>query len=247
MKTQIATKLQLLAERVDEPLPVTKNHYVIAKDLMDALSREDVLASIKALFDAGIARLPFPELMVEFHAIDQVTSFVWLQEIEGGISIKGAMMAENICIAPPEEPLILKIDGAKFSIDHKHLERDRLAGILAVQLAMLMLNIRGIEKQFIEPTNLNRQRKQRNLPAVPNHTVLRIGVVYGRNGEKVSGGGGKLRKVHLRAGHTRNQAFGPGRQDHKLIYIEPMLVNYRDGDEVPSVNRIIKMGTKTAA
>lgn len=47
-------------------------------------------------------------------------------------------------------------------------------------------------------------------------------------------------RVHMRAGHARNQACGQNRVDRHVVYIQPVLVNYRPGDEVPVPQRVVK-------
>ncbi len=54
----------------------------------------------------------------------------------------------------------------------------------------------------------------------------------GRETEELSAGGSKKR-THWRRGHWRNQAFGGGRQQHKLVWIMPFIVNKEGGGEVP--------------
>lgn len=39
-------------------------------------------------------------------------------------------------------------------------------------------------------------------------------------------------KPHVRSGHYKNQAVGPGRQDRKRIWINAYLVNYGPGTTI---------------
>ena len=100
---------------------------------------------------------------------------------------------------------------------------------------MLLLNTRGVEKEVVKCERLNRSRARQGHRPVPDHTVIRIGHVYDRSGHatSVGGGGREPMPVHWRRGHTRLQRIGHGRTQTKLVYIEPCLVNYIEGEDVP--------------
>jgi len=108
---------------------------------------------------------------------------------------------------------------------------------VALGLALLVLSVRGIEKQVVsarDVAKVNKQRAARGKPAVPEYTLLRIGTVYDSKGNGISAGEAKRRRmpVHLRAGHTRMQPHGPNRSERKLVFIPPVLVNYVGNEDV---------------
>lgn len=86
-------------------------------------------------------------------------------------------------------------------------------------------NAKTKQHRFLAKRELQRQ----------GFTFLRIGRVDQRTqtsaGEK-GASGGKM-PTHWRRGHWRNQAYGPGRLDHRLVWIMPILVNKADELEAP--------------
>jgi hypothetical protein len=237
----IFTRLHRLADMVGDELPAANGrHYVITDNLLAALTRDDVQRSIGALIEANMARLPFPTMLVEFSITPGVTRFVWLREVAGGLEALTAMLAGAMATMPVQAALVTIVDGG-LRVERHADERDGQAVALGAAFALLMLNIKGVEKQHIDPVRLNQARLAVGRAPVPAHVLMKIGVVYDRHGRPVAGGG--LKVVYLRAGHMRQQAVGPGWKDHKPVYIAPQLVNYRDGDEAPSAEklRIVRM------
>lgn len=103
--------------------------------------------------------------------------------------------------------------------------------VQAVCALIVVLRTKGVTQDRIEvPHVLNKTRLQSGKTIIQDHTVLRIGHVYDKSGNahKYTG---RTMPVHWRAGHWRNQAFGPGRTRHYDLFIEPMLINYVDGDK----------------
>ena len=144
------------------------------------------------------------------------------------------------------DPAIVRIalGDTAFSIETEdsrtHETWMRIAGA-SLGIALLMLNIQGVEKEVIEPTKLNRQRKASGKPGIPTHTVMRIGHVYDHNGNRVGLGAGRTMPVHMRAGHTRRQHYGEGNTLEKIVFIPPVLVNFKPGErpEVRQPKRIL--------
>lgn len=102
---------------------------------------------------------------------------------------------------------------------------------MAVALALLLINTRGIRKDVVVPEALNRSRAARGKPVVPHHTIMRIGTVYERDGKTVAGGGaGKTMVPHYRIGHARNQACGPEMSERVYRWIDAVVVNGAHGE-----------------
>lgn len=103
---------------------------------------------------------------------------------------------------------------------------------MAMCIAVLMTNTAGIEKVHIDNSRYDRRAAKQGKPKMGNYTMLRIGHVYDKSG-KAHAYTGRHMPVHLRAGHVRNQAYGAGRTKHRMVWIDPVLVNYHPGDAVP--------------
>lgn len=108
----------------------------------------------------------------------------------------------------------------------------------------MTLNIRGIVTRPPPPAvpKLDKARAKKGLPPVTrDYITVHIGFVTDKQGNKVAyreGVGGHVR-VHLRRGHIRNQACGPGLRDHKEIWIPWTLVNYVPGVTVEEPNYLV--------
>jgi hypothetical protein len=90
------------------------------------------------------------------------------------------------------------------------------------------------------PAWINKKREKKGKPPINGFTRLYIGRVEDSSG-KSHAYTGRTMPVHMRSGHTRNQRYGKGRAMVKTIYIPPVLVNFKQGDEVPVPRRVVKM------
>lgn len=244
----IATRLHKLVEDgcvdplLDDMLAAAK--YCIADDLMEILPRADVQTSIAAMIEAGVARLPFSPLLLEFRLKPSpMWHFVLLEEIGNvGTSIRARQiyMGPDYSVVSPSR-VECSVHPGLIVVDKASGELEAASVGIAVSIALLMLNIRGVDKQVIETGTLNRARAKRNRPPIPRHTLLRIGTIYDWKGGAHRHGDstGRRMPVHLRAGHCRNQACGEGFRDHKVVYIPPVLVNFRPGDAIPVPTKLV--------
>lgn len=216
-------------------------HYVIDMSLIELLGRSDVQQSVAAMVEAGIARLPFAEMCIEMQASPEVRHYVVLAEAAGAFRARvGASYLEEAAEVAPGDYDLEIIDAtirARTSVPSH--EAWMYVSAMALGVALLMLNIQGVEKEVIEPTKLNKQRKALGKPKVPTHTVMRIGHVYDQNGNRVGYGSGRTMPVHMRAGHARRQHYGEGNTLEKIVYIPPVLVNFKPGAEVKQPKRIL--------
>lgn len=124
---------------------------------------------------------------------------------------------------------------------------------IALSMGIMLVNIAGVERERVTPkASFNRARVQRGKPAIPDHTVVRIGHVYNSSGQRVAydrgDGDRKPTVVHMRAAHSRRQQHGPeflsterGREfvglpsttdTEHVVLIDAVLVNYRDGTDL---------------
>lgn len=218
-------------------------HYVIDPTLLDLLTRGDVTASISAMVEAEIAHLPFEELLIEMEVGTVATrTFVVLYEYQGHFRAEVAVIHSEGAAEVDPNPIDLQLgdeDILAFEYTKKTHETWMKAAALALAVSLLMLNIQGVEKEVIEPGKLNRNRLASGKPTIPNHTVMRIGHVYGSNGEKLSFGAGRTMAVHMRAGHARRQHYGSGNSLTKFVYIPPVLVNFKPGVEPVMPKRVV--------
>jgi hypothetical protein len=231
--------------------------FFISDEVFQLLWREDCQRVIVATIAAGIARLPYNPLLIEFHVPEtRIRHFCLLTETDAGFDAQVASLSdekhdrqEAIIAGNPTQVKIVSSapDAVAFEMTHPPLafemthwldETNAQVVTIALGLSFLMLNTRGIDKQVIQTDKLNRARaaKRDGRPPIPQHTVIHIGTVYDRAGKGHSyDQTGKHMPVHLRSGYVRGQWFGKNREDYKKIFIPPCIVNYRveDADHPP--------------
>lgn len=114
-------------------------------------------------------------------------------------------------------------------------EIDTLKPISEALCALIVLmHTRGIKQEKITvDAKLNKARAKNDKPLIQDHTVIRIGHVYNRDGERVeyNSNTGRTMPVHWRQGHWRQQRWGTGLDKVRPVFIKPMLINYIEGDE----------------
>jgi len=100
--------------------------------------------------------------------------------------------------------------------------------------------VKGVDQAFSPaPAKLNKARAAKGKPPVTEFTVMRVGHYYDRAGNKHSMPTGRTVRVHMRAGHTRGQHYGPKNSLLKTIYVPPTIVNFDPNVEVPMPKRIV--------
>lgn len=232
---RIATVLHRLLEIAPDDGAVRRMaeqaHFVIDPTLCDLFGRSDVDACIRAVKEADLAHLPVPELTVEWEA-DSTRYFVSLRERGGGFYAMVARLRsrngrEILTVA---DPLWVRIVDGVTTAFSPPCPVDGYAAALAVEMALIATVTRGIDKEVIEPTRLNRQREANGKPRIPRHTLVRIGTVYDHSDRPVRNTGQRVPcEMHLRIGHVRNQAHGERWGERKVVFIPPVIVNYRPG------------------
>lgn len=114
----------------------------------------------------------------------------------------------------------------------------------AVYYLAVVSNARGVAKEHIACEALNKKRVKRGNTRVPDHTVFRIGRVYDRSGKSSHYDENDAVKrrmpIHLRRGHVRHQRHGKGREQVKLTYIEPVLVNFKPDSATTGADTAVK-------
>lgn len=224
--------------------------FYVDRDVVELLQRNDAQASIAAMIKADVARLPYNPLLLEYETFGDT----------GGRMHCCVLLSEKAGAFAAEVLLIYEAPDGKTAVRSTPLNSEILVYLLysgdndrptikvegngsgdkldceivayATMMALLMLNIKGIEKQHVETHALNKARAKKDKSPIPSHTIVHIGTIFDKSGKghRFGGNTGRTMAVHLRRGHARNQACGEGRQDHKWIYIPPVLVNYREAD-----------------
>lgn len=252
----IRTKLHILAENIDPDTMTTgaENEtvqrmlaaasYVVDKEVLNLLSREDASKSVKALIDANLVHLPYNPMVVEYEVTPLHHEFVLLREENGCIYGTVTVMDNKIhaaMVANREVKLEL-VDGAFImtgypKADSREAKVITSAFMTGVSIALLMLNTKGIEKEVIEvPARFNKKRQARNKPPIPKHSIVHIGTIYRRDGTAIKrdGRGGWHMPMHWRCGYTRRQHFGVGREDERMVFIPPCIVNFKPEENAPT-------------
>ena len=242
MKDPIRTALHKIDWSVLEPekqvLMNKAAKYFVDEDVVGIMNREDTMKSIQALVEANLLRLPFDPILIEFNATKAFRRFVILrQNGEDFLADSWFWHFEKEALWEGSQNSTVMMNEDAFLVTGVVDKQDAHSIIVAVTMALLFLNVTGIEKQVVTPTGLNRSRIKRGLSPVPTVTTMRIGTVYDRSGNPVKGAGGVAghRRVHMRAGHTRRQHYGVGNAETKIIYVPPVVVNYKPGDAMPAL------------
>lgn len=263
MAEPVRTKMHILAEAIsDDESTLARDHpvinrmltaanYMATPEIVDLLKRGDAAKSIEALCHAGIAHLPHTPMVVEFNLEGTgAHSYVLLEETneERVVDVWCAAYFPELekGLAFPS-PLKLAVDEtgitvSKFFGDENTRILMTTSATIALAIALLMLNTKGIDKHVVEHKKLNLKRARNSRPQIPKHTVLRIGTIYRRDGTGESYNSTKHHKrMHWRSGYTRNQHFGKGNAEIKVVYIPPCIVNFVPGEEAPTPKKILKL------
>lgn len=218
--------------------------YHVADDVVAIMGRKDTYSSINALIEADLLRLPYDPIVIEFSATTLFRRFVLLQQQDKNF------LAHSFFIRLSDESFYQASTDAVCTVDKEFMQvnnvvddQDGQSIAVACAMALLFLNVKGLDKEVITPVGLNKVRVKSGKPAVPTVTTVRIGTVYDREGRAAAGGhSGKKMRVHLRAGYTRNQHYGPENSLTKIVYIPPCVVNYSPGDAMPAMpEKVIRL------
>lgn len=230
----------------------------VDNELIDMMGREDVVVSLAALHDAGVARLPFPSMLVEWEGT-HYHYMVWLSERDLGedkypfaaipfwwdrrrdeLQLSPAFVKMRLDRDPGNHnnQLCVVFDGGAcpYVPDAATLELNQhreweetvtMSAGTALEAALLLLNTRGVVKEVVEVQRLNKARARSGKPSIPQHTIIRVGHVYKRDGSTTGvTSTGRRMPIHWRRAHTRQQKIGKNWAQTKIVYIPPVLVNY---------------------
>jgi hypothetical protein len=184
-------------------------------------------------------------MVVEYEANPKWHEFVMLREKDGAIYGRIATMdntTTTAMVANNEIKITFSNGMAHVAPcpgdNHPDFAIFRNAFMVGVNLALLMLNTKGIDKEVVVVSeSLNKKRVQRGKPRIPTHSVVRIGTIYRRDGTAIkneNGRGGWHMPMHWRCGYARIQHFGKNREETKTVYIPPCIVNYKPEEDAPA-------------
>lgn len=255
----IGTKIhEALQTRPDHPalkgmtrLP----HFVIDPEISYLFRSGQAQQSVWAMFEADVAKLPYPALLVEMFTGKPWRYFIQIVEAPEPSSFLVTLVEYvNGAIWPNDFLAQFTFAGGGnngndrpiWKIVYNDKKRDDLnrQGAAAIMIALLMSHTSGLERETIEPNKLNKARKRNGKSQIPTHVIIRIGHVYDRDGKRVAINESNRRSIsiHMRAGHTRRQHYGPQNSQTKIVWIPPVLVNYKDGSELPLPKpRLVKL------
>lgn len=265
---------------------ITSPAFVIQNDAFEMMKRADCGAAVQALQDAGILRLPYEKMVVEWclneGCASDIGPFIF---DDGGASVEGDYIRGNNDIEPIHEFVHMHEeihpDTGKYFIVCEYaflytksrvggLFEDRFAltfedncikavhdkrihprqrdialnaCVVALNAALVLMNMRGIEREVHTFKPLNKQRIRKGKPAIRDYSYLHIGHIYRADGTRVkyTEGDHRTMPMHVRSAHTRHQPCGEGRLERKLVYIPSVIVNGTgDLKNVIPKQRIIK-------
>ncbi len=215
--------------------------YFVGDDVVNVITRGDAWSSIQALVRAGMLKLPFNPLMIEYSATNKFRWFILLEDL-GDKFLAQAIFChlDTQQTYYSSRDATVTLDDQQFHIEGVRTDQDGNAIACAVCMALLFLNTKGIEKEVRTFDKFNKIRERKGQAKILPYTTVRIGTVYGRDGKgtKVADGStGRTMPVHLRAAYTRAQHFGPNNSEVKQVFIESCIVNYRpeSGATVPEL------------
>lgn len=247
--------------------------FVMQSDAFELMQRTDCGAAIKALHEAGIFRLPYPKMVVEWQLrdgtpydfapefaewgkLEPIHEFIHLEEKydeklgKYGVVAQyaflftrsriGGFFQDKLSFTHVDDGLTC---GFLKDIDPRMRDVAMGASLIGLNMALVLMNMKGIEREVHSCEPLNKQRVKKGKPAIPQYTYVRIGHVYKADGTRVKYTDGDVRKMpmHVRSAHTRRQHFGKDNSETKIIYVPSCIVNFdpHGGKFVPK-QKIIK-------
>lgn len=119
-------------------------------------------------------------------------------------------------------------------IDPKVRDTAVEALLMAINIAFVLMNMKGIEQEEHNCEALNKHRRKKNKPEISQYSYVRIGHVYRADGSRVKYTDGSIRSMpmHVRTAHTRRQHYGKENSETKIIYAPSCIVNFNPGEEL---------------
>jgi len=225
--------------------------FVISREVLHAVSFQEVKETVKAMHSAGVFKAPFEEIDVIINAnlyefqkfveprwtpADTIAEDEFFSMIVKYISKNDGYDA-YFCARNDKlrrfvslEEAIEKVKNSEFTGDIKKFADDLRTTIACIYgTLVVLLATKNIEKRTHE-THIKKHasgsKKRKSQYRYSGITELHIGKIsetFNSDGSR-----GPVRP-HLRRGHVRNQRIGEGRKDVKQVFIQPVFVNADDG------------------
>ncbi|NSY52060.1 hypothetical protein [Agrobacterium tumefaciens] len=229
----------------------TAPKFVFSRDVIEWLVEHssEYDHAVAVAIDAGRTELPYNTMLVEWQDNSDERIF-WLVEGTAGNSYRlwpafHYPRAKRSMVFGDYFPASFDMNGSavvqryRGSVPTPLLRSfiDSYAPTAGIALCLAMtLHVRGIVTREPTPVNprLDAARVKRGKPPVTkDYVTVHIGYATDRHGKDhaYEEGRGHV-KPHVRSGHYKNQAVGPGRKDRKRIWIKPYLVNYGPGTTI---------------
>lgn len=222
-----------------------KPTFFLSSSVVDAVNAnsEAIEQTIAAIIEAKLFRLPYPEMVmiIETKTSSHGQVAVLFKEKVDGVDLLVCETSNSIGFTIfSEGSLELTEKGGEpfFKYDLKAANKDYAERLIryctfAYQVSVMILDIKNLNREYIEPTGLNRSRQKKGKPRIFPYTYVSLSKRYVSSEKGGSGKPtGRTMPVHMRAGHIRRQRVGKGLTEEKIIYIEPVIVNYESGEEL---------------
>ena len=206
---------------------------------------EVLMETTMAMHEAGIYKLPFPEMVISLD-INEINAHAVLREEEGTNSFSGHfLLSKNNIPVEFDTEITSKeqgINNIKLSIDRQRFPNfatkdvtNSLVDIVSfiMNITVVMMSISLIDREeVIPPPKLNAARVKRGKEPIRPYTYMNITRLLKSQQGNNSTVTGRVMPIHMRAGYVRRQNYGPNNSLSKLIYIEPVIVNFHTGEEL---------------
>lgn len=150
---------------------------------------------------------------------------------------------ERLGAYDPKKPGGFILEFSEYDIHPSVRESATEALMMAINIAFVLMNMKGIDREEHSCAPLNKQRAKKGKPLISDYTYLRIGHVYRADGTRVKYTDGDIRKMpmHVRSAHTRRQHYGKNNEETKIIYVPSVIVNFNpDGEAKKPKPKIVK-------
>lgn len=239
----IRSKLHTLLESYTDDTPLRRDLmsdplFLFDDEIADLLLKSKAARqSFDALAEFGHLHLPYLKMTLQFKGTgssSSLTMFVSLREEDGVFWGRTVFMSPDGSAVICEKGTTLKPDRDSFECTVDGGTRaDAQIAAAAVIMGVLMTYIGGLDREVVEaPERLNRKRVQKGREPVRGYSYVHVARVVDRSGQTHERGGstGRHMPIHMRAGHVRQQVYGPERSLRKPIWVPPVLVNYKPGE-----------------
>jgi len=198
--------ISLASELTKKPL------FLFDVDLHEEMSTADMVASLKAMKDAGCLSLPFPEIVVETRELNSSgkprRNISLIREQGDSFNVITWLYNEETDTAMiPPSGIVASLDLEKGMVDFtvhstpwvpEFLKKDMemLNNLIKktyliyagrhITAALILLNTKGMAKRVVpvEP-RLNKKRASLGRAPIPAYTYINIGTVYDRSGQEI--------------------------------------------------------------